>query len=178
MADSSADPRLIVSKTTSLILTTSFQELVYNSTEADKTINTFGIDPASGKFMFDYNSTTNLFTYNNFYPHNFNLFFEFRTLSTIVSTKASLQLRFSVPNGVSAGVDLNFPYRNQGGFTDIYDITLVNRLFNNKPFSLPLYIGEALKANGFKILVRLSNATVGVTTIDYASLAIQGTARN
>jgi hypothetical protein len=40
--------------------------------------------------------------------HNFNLLFEFRTTSTIISTKATLQLRIAIPNGVSSGVDINF----------------------------------------------------------------------
>jgi hypothetical protein len=178
MGQSSADPRLIVSRTTPLVLTTTFQELVYNGTESGKTMNTYGKDPVSGKFLFDYNVGTNLFTYNDVYPHNFNMFFEFETLSTIISTKASLQLRIEIPNGISEGAPLNFPFENQGGFTDIYDITLFNSRIKNKPFTLPLYIGDALKINGFRILVRLSNATVGVTTIEYSSLSIQGISRN
>lgn len=178
MAQSSADPRLIVSRTTPLVLTTTFQELVYNGTEAGKTMNTYGKDPISGKFLFDYNVGTNLFTYNDVYPHNFNLLFEFETLSTIISTRASLQLRIQIPNGLGAGVPLNFPFENQGGFTDVYDVTLFNTNFKNKPFTLPLYIGDALKLNGFKIFVRLNTNTVGVTSIEYSSLSIQGIARN
>jgi hypothetical protein len=178
MAQSSPDPRLIVVKTTALSLSTSWQELVYNGTESGKTMNTYGKDPISGKFMFNYNSTTNLFTYNDVYPHNFNLLFEFETLSTIISTRATMQLRVQIPNGLGTGVPLNFPFENQGGFTDVYDVTLFNTNFKNKPFTLPLYIGDALKVNGFKIFVRLSNATLGATSIEYSSLSIQGIARN
>ena len=173
-----ADPRLIVSRTTPMTLSTSWQEVIYTGTEAGKTMNTFGKDPVTGKFAFDYNVSTNLFTYNEFYPHNFNLLFEFRTTSTVISTKATLQLRFAIPNGISAGVDLNFPFENQGGYIDVYDVSLFNFAVNNKPFVLPLYIGDLLKANGFKIYVKLSTATVGGTTIDYTSLSIQGIARN
>lgn len=178
MGQSSADPRLIVSRITPLVLTTTFQEVVYNGTEVGKTMNTYGKDPISGKFMFDYNVGTNLFTYNDVYPHNFNLLFEFETLSTIISTRASLQLRIQIPNGISEGVHLNFPFENRGGFADVYDVTLFNTNFKNKPFTLPLYIGDALKVNGFKIFVRLSTATVGVTSLEYSSLSIQGIARN
>jgi Fe-S cluster assembly iron-binding protein IscA len=173
-----ADPRLIVSRTAPITLTTAWQEVFYTGVEAGKTLNTFGKDPVTNKLVFDYNSTTNLLTYNEFYPHNFNLFFEFRTTSTIISTKATLQLRFAIPNGISPGVDLNFPFENQGGYIDVYDVSLFNFAVNNKPFVLPLYIGNALKANGFKIYVKLSTATVGGTTIDYTSLSIQGIARN
>jgi Fe-S cluster assembly iron-binding protein IscA len=178
MSQSSPDPRLIVSRTTPITLSTTFQEIVYNGSESGKTMNTFGKDPVTNKFMFDYNSTTNLFTYNEVYPHNFNLLFEFRTTSTIISTKATLQLRIAIPNGVSAGVDINFPFENQGGYIDVYDVSLFNFAMNNKPFVLPLYIGDALKVNGFKIYVRLSNATVGGTTLDYSSISIQGISRN
>jgi hypothetical protein len=178
MAQSSADPRLIVSKTTPITLSTLWQEIVYNGSESGKTMNTFGIDPSSGKYLFDYNSTTNLFTYNEVYPHNFNLLFEFVTQSTIISTKATLQLRIAIPNGLGVGVDLNFPYENQGGYVDVYDITLFNFAVNNKPFTLPLYIGDLLKVHGFKMYVRLSAATLGVTTLDYTSLSIQGISRN
>jgi hypothetical protein len=75
MSQSSPDPRLIVSRT--ITLSTTFQEIVYNGSEAGKTMNTLK-RPSTNKFMFDYNSTTNLFTYNEVYPHNFNLLFEFR----------------------------------------------------------------------------------------------------
>lgn len=173
-----ADPRLIVSRTASMTLTTSWQEIVYTGTEAGKTMNTFGKDPVTGKFMFDYNVGTNLFTYNEVYPHNFNLLFEFRTTSPIITTRATMQLRFAIPNGLGAGVDLNFPFENQGGYVDIYDVTIFNIAVNNKPFGIPLYIGDLLKTNGFKVYVRLSNPTVGGTTLDYTSLSIQGIARN
>lgn len=178
MAQSSPDPRLIVSRTTPITLSTSWQPIVFDATEANKTINTFGKDPVTGKFMFDYNPTTNLFTYNELYPHNFNLEFEFTTLSTIISTKATMQLRFEIPNGISSGVPLNFPYENQGGFSDLYDVTLFNFAVNNKTYKSSLYIGDALKANGFRILVRLSNATLGTTSVQYSSLNIQGISRN
>jgi hypothetical protein len=178
MSQSSADPRLIVSKNTPLVLTTTFQPIVFDATEANKTINTFGKDPVTGKFMFHYDPVTNLFTYNENYPHNFNLEFEFTTLSTIISTKATMQLRFSIPNGISAGVDLNFPYENNGGFTDVYDVTLFNTAVNNKTYKSSLYIGDALKVNGFRIMARLSNSVLGSTSIQYSSLNIQGISRN
>ena len=178
MSMTSPDPRLIVSKTTPISLNTSWQAIVYDGVEVGKTVNTFGKDPATGRFMFDYNSTINLFTHNENYPHNFNLLFEFRTLCPIITTKASLQLRFAIPNGISPGVDLNFPFENNGGYVDVYDISLFNLSVNNKPWQFPIYIGDALKINGFKIYVRLSNATVGATTIEYTSLSIQGISRN
>ena len=177
MSQTSPDPRLIVSKTTPLTLSTAWQPIVYDGVEAGKTVNTFGKDPATNKFMFDYNPTPNLFTHNENYPQNFNFLFEFRTLCPIITTKASLQLRFNIPNGVSPGVDINFPFESNGGYADVYDISLFNIAVNNKPWQFPVYIGPALKTNGFKILVRLSNATVGATTIEYTSLSIQGISR-
>ena len=178
MSQSTADPRLIVSKASPLILSNLWQEIIYDGSEPGKTINTFGKDPSTGKYMFDYNPVTNLFTHNEIYPHNFNLLFEFRTLCPIITTKASLQLRFSIPNGISPGVDLNFPFESNGGYADVYDISIFNISVNNKPWQFPIYIGNAMKINGFKMYVRLSNLTVGNTTIEYTSLSIQGISRN
>jgi hypothetical protein len=61
-----ADPRLIVSRTTPITPSTSWwQKSIY--TGSGETMNTFGKDPVTGKFAFDYNSAaTNLFTYSNF----------------------------------------------------------------------------------------------------------------
>jgi hypothetical protein len=58
------------------------------------------------------------------------------TTSTIISTKATLQLRIAIPNGVSSGVD-KLPFENQGGYIDVYDVSLFNFAMNNKPFVLP-----------------------------------------
>ena len=178
MSQTSPDPRLIVSKTTPLVLTTAFQSIIFDGSEANKTINTFGIDPVTMRKMFNYDVATNLFTYNEVYPHNFSTLFEFRTNSTIISTKASLQLRFNIPNGVSSGVDINFPFESNGGYVDVYDVTAFNIAVNNKPFVFPIYIGDALKINGFRIQVRLSNSVVGTTTLEYSSVNIQGISRN
>jgi hypothetical protein len=51
MSQSSPDPRLIVSRTTPITLSTTFQEIVYNGSEAGKTMNTFEKDPVTNKYV-------------------------------------------------------------------------------------------------------------------------------
>jgi hypothetical protein len=89
-----------------------------------------------------------------------------------------LQIRFVIPNGVSAGVDFVFPFTNNGGYADLDEVTILSIAQNNKPFSHPLYTSQAIRTNGFKVEVRLSNvlAVGGTTTLNYASLLIQGNA--
>lgn len=178
-AQSVADPRLRVSCTPNSNVTTAWQTINFNGSES-LDINTFGIDPTSGFKMFNYDSATQLFKYYGKYDSNFFTSFQFTTTTNIITVRATLQIRFVIPNGVSAGVDLIFPFTNNGGFADLNDVTILSTAVNNVPFDFDIYTNQAIRDNGFKIQVRLSNvlAIGGTTTLNYASMRIQGISKN
>jgi hypothetical protein len=66
MSQSSPDPRLIVSRTTPIHYLQPFKK---SSTMVQNQVRQWIHlkRPVTNKFMFDYNSTTNLFTYNEVY---------------------------------------------------------------------------------------------------------------
>lgn len=176
-SQSIADPRLRVSTTTPLVLSTSWQTIDYNASET-LNVNTFGINPSNSFNIFRYDGTNKLFKYSDNYDHNFQMFLQFSTTTTLLTVRAFIQVRFVIPNGVSAGVDFVFPFTNNGGYADLDEVTVLSTAQNNKPFSIPLYTNAAIRANGFRVDVRLSNvlAVGGTTTLNYASLLIQGIA--
>jgi hypothetical protein len=161
------------------VLTTTFQTINFNGTES-LNANLFGIHPPTGKFLFDYDTATSLFKYYGNYDQGFFISFQFKTTSTVLTTRASLQLRFVIPNGVSPGVDLYFPFSGQGDYVDLSEVTLLSVAQNNIPFEQNIYTNAALRINGFKIQVRISNplAGIGTVTLNYASLRIQGINKN
>ena len=179
MSQSSADPRLRVSATPNTLLTTSWQTINFNASES-LNVNTFGIHPPTGKFMFDYDPATTLFKYYGNYDQGFFVSFQFQSTTTILTTRARVQLRFVIPNGVSEGVDLYFPFSGRGDYVDIDEITLLSVAQNNIGYQENIYTNQALRTNGFRIEVRLSNALfgIGTCTLNYASLRIQGISKN
>jgi hypothetical protein len=106
------------------------------------------------------------------------MFLQFSTTTTLLTIRAFMQIRFVIPNGVSPGVDFIFPFTNNGAYVDLNEVTILSTAQNNKPFSIPLYTNAAIRANGFRVQARLSNALSigGTTTLNYASLLIQGIA--
>jgi hypothetical protein len=178
-SQSVADPRIRVSCTPNLLLTTSWQTINFNGSESLDT-NTFGMDPVSGNRIFNYNTTTALFNYYGNYDNNFFTSFQFTTTTTLLTVKATLQIRFVIPNGTSPGVDFVFPFTNNGGYADLTDITILSTPINNTPFDFDIYTNGQIRANGFKIQVKLSNALAigGTTTLNYASMRIQGISKN
>jgi len=172
-----ADPRLRVSTSSPLVLTTSWQTLDYSGSET-LNVNTFGINPITSTNMFNYDSVNKLFKYSGNYDHNFQMFLQFSTTTSLLTIRAYLQVRFVIPNGVSAGVDFVFPFTNNGGYADLDEVTILSTAQNNKPFFHPLYTNQAIRTNGFRVDARISNALAigGTTTLNYASMLIQGTA--
>jgi hypothetical protein len=57
---------------------------------------------------FTYNSTTQTFNYYGKYDSNF-FTSQFTTTTTLLTVRTTLQMRFVIPNGTSAGVDFIFP---------------------------------------------------------------------
>jgi hypothetical protein len=78
MSQSSPDPRLIVSRTTPITLSTTFQEIVYNGSEAGKTMNTFEKTPLQISLCLIIIQQQTYLLITRFTLHNFNLLFEFR----------------------------------------------------------------------------------------------------
>lgn len=163
-----------VNRSTDLILTTTFQTVVFNGTSTYN-INTYGINPASGNRMVWYDTATDLFKFIGEYDKNVQFQLFVRTTTPLITTAASMQYRLSIPNGISAGVDLNIPFPDDGGYGDLIELTKFSFSTHNLTTPLSLYINNAIRTNGFKVQVRLSNnlATLGTATINSASVVIQ-----
>lgn len=169
-----AQPRMRVNRTADFVLTTTFQTLVLNGTSVYNN-NTYGIDATTGNRVIRYDSATDLFKFIGEYDKNIQLQLFIKTTTPVVTTAASMQYRIVIPNGISAGVDLNFPFPDDGGYGDLTELTKFTFATQNITTPLNIYINSAIRINGFKIQVRLSNslATLGTSTINSAAVLIQ-----
>lgn len=174
MQEGVKQPRLRVNKTTSLNLTTSWQDVVFNGTSTYNT-NTFGIDPVSGNKMLYYDSANNLFKFYDKVDKNYSFTFYVSTTATLISTGNTIQYRMVIPNGISAGVDLYFPFPDSGGYSDLSYIALKTGTVNHNAEPIAVYINDQVRTNGLKVQVRLSSALVGIgaVTMDNAAMLIQ-----
>lgn len=177
MSNVQFQPRLRCNRTASLTLSTSWQTITFNGT-SDLNVNTFGKDPVSGNQMVDLDATKQIINFTDIVDQNYICFMNLETNVTSVGTRATLQYRCGIPNGVSPGVDFYFPFpANQStAFADIQEITVqIGGLRHNaQPF--PLYLNSALRTNGMYIQLRISTAlAVGSATLNSVDLIIQST---
>lgn len=178
MAANPNDPRLRVNKTTDLVLTTNWQTVDFNGISTFN-VNTFGKD-SNGNPMVFYDPSTKLFKFMGDSDMNLMAFFFVRTSATLITTRSNLQYRLVIPNGGGPGVDTYFPFPDAGGYCDLAEITvLVGAMVNNRTEPIPLYVTQAVRTNGFRIEVRLSNAliTLGIATLHNATFLIQSTGK-
>lgn len=170
----SNEPRLRVNRDTSLLLSTTFQDIDFNGV-SDFNVNTFGIDPVSGEGIVEYDSATKLFKFHNQYDRNFLMNLYASTTTTTINTRATIQYRINIPDGISAGVDINFPFPDGLGLADLAEVTLRITETAHKSESIPIYASQVLRDNGFKVQMRLSNllAVSGTSTLNSASILIQ-----
>jgi len=167
-----AEPRMRVNRSTSLLLSTSWQTLSFNGTSTNN-FNTYGNDPNTSVPMISYNTTSNLFKVAGEYDKNINVQLFFNTTTTAISVGTSLQFRIVIPNGVSPGVDFYFPFPDNGGYGEIMTLGLVTANMNSTTVPLAVYANSALRTNGFYIQVRLSQAiTLGTCTINSSACVI------
>lgn len=166
--------RLRVYRSASLVLSTSWQDVDFNGSSS-LNVNTFGTNVATGNLFAWYETSTKLFHVEGDYDKNMFLSFYPSTTTTVLTTPSTLQMRIVVPNGVSAGVDFYFPYPDAGGYVDIAPVTTLATQVYHPIIAIPGYANAALRTNGFKVQVKLSNAlfTLGTSTLNNAAFLIQ-----
>lgn len=168
------EPRLRMNRTTSLVLSTTWQTVDFNGT-SPYNINTFGKDPVSSNSLVWWDATNKLFKFYNQYAKNYSGTFYVTTTATILTTKATIQYRIAIPNGISAGVDLYapFPDTQAQAYGDIGDVTILSSM---QHVSQPIEIvaDNLIKTNGCYIQVRLSNIIpLGTVTMNNAVILIK-----
>lgn len=167
-------PRLRVNRSASLTLSNTWQDVVFNGTSAFN-VNTFGNDPVSNVPVVMYSATNNLFRFYEQYDKNMEATLYVRTASTMVTTGLLLQYRIVVPNGSGAGQDLYFPFPDADGLADIGSVGIKVGNINHNEVPIALYIGQPIRANGFKVQMRLSETILGIGNIQvtYAAMLIR-----
>jgi hypothetical protein len=168
------EPRMRVNRTASLSLTTDWQTLSFNGT-SDFNFNTYAIDPTSGNKMIWYDTSANLFKVYGEYDKQLSFQLFIRSTTNIITTSANLQYRIVIPNGISPGVPLNFPFPEDGGYGYLISLTRLTTAVNNTTTPIAIYANSAIRTNGFYVQVRLSNPlfALGTSTINSASVVIQ-----
>jgi len=167
------EPRIRVNRSAALVLSNAWQDIDFNGTSAQNA-NTFGKDTISGKPMVWYDQSTKLFRFYNLYDKNYIFRMDPATTATLLTTRATLQYRLVVPNGVSAGVDFYIPFSDDGGYGDISEVTIISTTMLHKSVILPIFVENKIKTNGFKVQMKLSNSliTLGVCTLNSVSVLI------
>lgn len=167
--------RMRVSRSASITLSTTYQTVLWSGTSAGGfNVNTFAPDPAgSGNQLVMSNATTGLYTFYNTTDVNYELFFTCATTSTLLTTPVNLRMRIVIPNGGGAGVDIHFPNPDNDGYVDLGPCTYVNP--TNYSMTIPIYISQVIRTNGFYIQLALSNGTLGTVTFVNGSCLIQST---
>lgn len=169
------EPRMRVNKSSSLQLTTSWQTLIFNGTSTNN-FNTYGTDPVTSNKMVWHDSanTPYLFKFYGEYDKNYSVQLFIKATTTIITTPASLQYRFVIPNGVSPGVDYYFPFPDDGGYGELFGLTLLTTGTSMSIEPLNVFVDSRIRTNGFYIQVKLSNSlfTLGTSTINSATAVI------
>jgi len=178
MANNPKQPRLRVNRTATLNITTAWQRVVFSGTSAFN-VNTYGKDPISGNQMIMWDSASNIFRFYNKNDQNYIVFFNAVTTTNLITTRATLRYRFAIPNGVSAGVPLYFPFPDtqSTAYVDAGEVTLLAGGVNHNVSPLPLYVNDIIRTNGLYMEIQLSNSliTLGTCTLNSCDLLIQST---
>lgn len=165
------EPRLRVNKSTSLVLSTTFQTISFNGTSTSN-FNTYGTDNSGNKMIW-YDTSANLFKVYGEYDKNLTVQFFFRTTTTAIAIGTTLQYRIVIPNGISPGVDLYFPFPDDGGYGEIATLGLITASMNSQTIPLSIYANSAIRTNGFYLQARLSAAiTLGTSTLNSSACVI------
>jgi len=167
--------RLRISRSSSLALTTSWQVVDFSGT-SPYNVNTFAYDSSIGKNLVYWDSTSKLIKFSSSYDMNLITSLFATTSTNLLTTKATVQVRFVIPNGVSPGVDLYFPYPDETTpYADLGEVTLLANGIKHQPLILPIYANSSMRTNGFRVEIRLSNSliTLGTCSLNSCTLSIQ-----
>lgn len=167
--------RFRINRTATLALTTSWQTVDFNGSSTYNT-NTFGIDPETGAKMVSWDSTNKIVKFKGNYDRNYDITIYPETNANLITTRSSLQLRYVIPNGAGAGVDLYFPFSDTSQpFADLGEVTLLANGVRHIPLTLPVTVTQSIRTNGIRIELRISNSliTLGVCNLTNCALVVQ-----
>ena len=162
------EPRLRLNKTSAVTLTTSWQTIDFDGASTYN-INTFGV-ANNNDLEVKYNSG-GLISFNNLFDKNFIFTLDCQVALSSLVTLGSVQLRFNIPNGVSSGVDINFPLPDTLGYTDIMATNLLSVMTDN--YERAIYASSPIRTNGLKVQMKISNALLGTAILNHIVLNIQ-----
>jgi len=169
------EPFMRVVRTTPLALTTSWQTVAYSATASSYTSNSYAIDPVTGSNYCWYDVATNKFNFISMYNKIAILQLQFSTTTTLIATRATVQMRLVVPNSAVGGGDLYLPAPELGGYADVHEVTITaGQAMSSRPIVIQLPIGSGVRTNGFYVQVKLSNSLIslGVATLNGATMTI------
>ena len=154
-----------------------WKKVVFNGTSPDN-YNTFGMNDATKLRMLDWDAVNEKFVIYGDYDSNFLMGFYPVTNATLITTKSVLQFRIAVPNGGGPGVTKYFPYGDDATpYVDMGEVTLLAGGVRHVPVILPVTATALIRANGFWVECRLSNAlvTLGQCTMTSAYITFLST---
>jgi len=169
------EPNFRVNRTATLQLSTAWQTVDFNGTSIYNA-NTFGLDPATGNRFVYWDSTNKLIKFITDYPFNYSFTIYPETSANLITTRATLQFRYVVPNGISPGVDLITPFVDTATpYCDLGEVTILANGVKHTPISLPLSVTKELGAKGVRVEMRLSNSliTLGVCNLTNCALSVK-----
>lgn len=177
------DPVFRINRTASLNITTTWQTIDFNGTSTANS-NDFGTDPATGNKMVYWDATNKLIRFIGRPPYKKTFSFSIypETNTNVITTRATLQIRYVIPNGAGTGVDLIFPFVDTASpYADLGEATILAGGVRHMPLSLPIPVGNAIATNGVRVEIRLSNAlglipivgTLGTCTLTNCAIQIQ-----
>lgn len=168
-----SDPVFRINRSATLALSTSWQTIDFNGISTYNK-NTFGIDTASGNKLVYWDSTNKLIKFVTDYPKNFSFTLYPETNTNLITTRATLQFRYVIPNGISTGVDLIVPFVDASTpYGDIGEVTILANGFRHSPISLPFSITPSIATKGVRVEMKLSNSLITLGACNLTSCAIQ-----
>ena len=126
----------------------------------------------------DYNTGTNLFTFNDTVTRNYIAAMNVRVVMAGITlaplaTPIYVQTRFVVPNGSGPGVDYAFPFSTTDGFMDLQEVAY-NNTFRHQRLT-PITSDAMKRTNGVGCEMRLNaNPLFGTVTVTHFSIYMFG----
>lgn len=166
-------PRLRASKSTPLVLTTAWQDIVFDG-NSELNTNLFPKNQANINIV-NYDAVTNLFKFYDPLAANYRTTLYPRVTASVAGQGTTLQYRLVVPNGGGVGIDSSFPYPDSDGFADMYYVGLKGGQVYRMPVDIPMYLTDKIRINGIKLQMRISEALNGngVVTLNEIAVLIQ-----
>lgn len=161
-------PRLRANRSVTLALNTTWQRIDYNGNSAQN-VNTFPMVEGQAYPVLRYDSANKLFLFSDPVDRNYNVNLYFHFVSSGLFPNAA-QMRFIIPNGVSPGVPLYFPFPDDGGFKDLCSFNMASDLRVTE--STNIFVNNAMRANGLGVEIKLATGLILAQAVNMTSAAI------